>query len=116
MVKTINIGDKEVELNTAFAWTFIYKSQFGCDPTKVLIPAIQSAQNKGEEEAGFALLEGLGFVDTCKILWSMARLANKKIPELDKWIMSFGDDFNFMDVFADIIGDVINSCVASKNL
>lgn len=115
MIKTVNVGEKEVQFNTNFAWTFIYKSQFGEDPSKVLIPAIQESSKVGESDAGFAIMEELGFVGASRIFWAMARLADKKVPEFEKWVNSFGDDFNFMDIFSEMIGEVVSSCMSTKN-
>ena len=116
MIKTIELGGQNVAFNTSFAWTFIYKSQFGEDPTRVLIPAIQKANTGSEttQDSGLQLLEELGFMGTCRIAWSMAKLANKETSEFFEWINGFGDEFYFMDIFEEIISEAITSCFASK--
>lgn len=117
MIKTIELGGQNVEFNTSFAWAFIYKSQFGEDPTQILIPAIQKANTGAEttQDSGLQLLKELGFMGTCRIAWSMAKLANKEIPEVFEWINGFGDEFYFMDVFEEIISEAVTSCFSSKN-
>ncbi|MBQ7676797.1 MAG: hypothetical protein IJT32_01050 [Lachnospiraceae bacterium] len=125
MVKTMQIGDREVTFSTAFAWAFIYKSQFGEDPVKTLMPtvkgvfsnpAIESIEDEEEKEREqvFALMDALGITGIAQIAWSMAKLADNTIPAPLPWIESFGDDFPVMDMVEELITEAIVSCFATK--
>ena len=125
MIKTLQFGEKEVTFSTAFAWAFIYKSQFGEDPVKTLLPtvksilsdpAIDSIENESEKEEAqvYALLESLGFTGVAQIAWAMAKLADSSIPAPLPWIESFGDDFPIMDMITDLVIDAITSCFSTK--
>ena len=114
MVKTIQIGDQEVTFSTSFAWVFVYRNQFGKDPAQVLLPAISEAQGLDGDAAALAMMSTLGFTGTVEICWSMVRLIDKTIPEPDRWVESFGDDFSLIELFSEAIPDVIESCFATK--
>lgn len=114
MIKTIQMGDKEVQFSTSFAWAFIYKSQFGKDPSHLLLPAIKDSEGQSADSAGYTLIEKLGFSGIAEICWAMARLADKNTSDPESWVNSFGDDFAVMDLVEDIIPEAINSCFASK--
>lgn len=125
MLKTMQFGDKEVDFSTAFAWTFIYKSQFGEDPVKVLLPTIKntlsnseidSIEDEEEKEQAqvYALMEELGMTGIAQIAWAMAKLADNNTPAPLPWIESFGDDFPVMDLLTELVTEAIYSCFASK--
>ena len=127
MLKTMQIGDKEVTFSTAFAWTFIYKSQFGKDPVKSLVPMLKSTFNDPEIEAienedeksqaqVLAMLEELGFTGVIQIAWAMAKLVDNNISDPLTWLISFGDDFPVMDVMTELVTEAVTSCFATKNL
>lgn len=121
----MQIGDKTVNFSTAFAWAFIYKSQFGEDPVKTLLPTVKGVFSNKEIEAiedeeekeqaqVFALMEALGITGIAQIAWAMAKLADSSIPAPLPWIESFGDDFPVMDMLEELVTEAISSCFASK--
>jgi hypothetical protein len=124
MIKTIEFGDKTVNFSTSFAWAFAYKSQFGQDPARVFMPAIQKAlllaaneeaENEDQETIkAIILYEELGFTGIVQIAWAMAKLCDKNLPDPMTWVLSFGDDFNALDLVTDLIPAAIESCFASK--
>lgn len=118
MLKTLQLGDKDVTFSTSFAWTLIYKSQFGRDALPILIPIIReanSAKKKADEtELAMTFLEKLGFSGVVEIAWSSARLVDPSIPDPLTWVASFGDNFEPLDVISDLFPDLILSCFASK--
>lgn len=114
MIKTITFGEKDVQFSTSFAWTFIYKSQFGQDAAKVLLPVIKQMQGAKPEDYGFLVYEALGFTGIADIAWSMARLLDKDIPEPSVWVASFGDDFTSGDLVDELLPEAITSCFATK--
>jgi hypothetical protein len=114
MIKTVQMGEKEIQFSTSFAWVFIYKSQFGKDPAQILLPAVRDLQGADEETAGYTLMEKLGFSGVTEISWAMARLADKKTPDPDAWIASLGDDFDLMSLVTDVLPEAIESCFTTK--
>lgn len=128
MIKTLDFGSQKVNFNTAFAWTFAYKSQFHQDPAKILIPIIKDINDVNEKEAkdgntdndqdasdlAYALYEKLGFTGIAEIAWSMAKIAKQNIPDPLTWIESFGDEFPMADIVTDLIPEAIFSCFTSK--
>lgn len=118
MLKTLQFGDKDVTFSTSFAWTLIYKSQFGRDALPILIPIIREANNAknkaNETELAMTFLEKLGFSGVVEIAWSSARLVDPSIPDPLTWVASFGDNFEPLDVISDLFPDLILSCFASK--
>lgn len=116
MIKTIQIGEEQVSFSTAFAWAFVYKSQFRKDPAQVLIPAIKDIQaSSGDsKELGYQVFERLGFVEIANIAWSMAKLCDKDIPDPITWITAFDDDFNVSDIVQELLPEAIESCFTTK--
>lgn len=126
MIKTLQFGDKNIQFSTSFAWAFIYKSQFGKDAAKVLLPVIEKVllvggnnelESEDQETAqAIMLFEELGFTGIVEISWSMARLCDKTIPEPIQWVESFGDDFEPLTLVTEIITEAMTSCFASKEI
>lgn len=116
MLKTLKFGDKEVTFSTSFAWAIVYKAQFGEDPLKVLIPAIQGIESAdgNDEAAGYVLFSELGMVNIANIAWAMAKLVDQDIPDPMMWIESYGDDFGVMDIAIEVLPAAVTSCFASK--
>ena len=124
MVKTLQFGDRDVTFSTAFAWTFVYKSQFGDDPMAILVPVIKKVfsdpeieklpEDAREEAQTFALLEILGITGVAQIAWAMAKLSDSSTPAPLAWVASFGDDFPVMDLVEELITEAISSCFATK--
>lgn len=117
MIKTIQMGDKEVKFSTNFAWCFVFRSQFGKDPAQVIMPVAQKiaeTEDSKDSEAGYLTVELLGFTGITEIAWSMARLADKTIPEPEEWVQEFGDDFDLIALVTDLIPDAVSSCLSTK--
>lgn len=116
MIKTLTFGDKQVQFSTSFAWTFIYKSQFGKDAAKVLLPIIKKiySEDVSEEDQAIYFWEELGFTGIAEIAWAMARLADKTIPEPGAWVLSFGDDFAAADLTTELLPEAVISCFSTK--
>lgn len=116
MVKTLKIGDREVAFSTAFAWTFVYKAQFGKDPSKIMIPTIIKAFSaKDDTERTAVFFEDLGVICIAQIAWAMARLCDDAIPDFVAWITELGDDFCVMDIMEELIPETVESFFTSKN-
>ena len=140
MIKTIQIGEKEVQLNNNIGWTIEYRDQFGQDIIPTLLPMVAAALDiiKGLlEDAndidnlewkdilkaldGDTLLDalvhlgGLEFRDFINITWSMAKCADDTIPEPKKWVRQF-ETFP-VDLIAPAVFEMIyTGIISSKNL
>lgn len=115
MIKTIQIGEKDVSFDTSFVWAFIYKSQFHKDPVQTIVPAYERVgETATAEEFANKLYEELGVVEVANIAWSMAKVHDQSIPDPITWVASFGDDFGVADIMIELIPDAINSCFQSK--
>lgn len=140
MIKTVNIGEKEVTLDNNIGWTLIYRDQFGRDILPSLMPMlagaldivsgiVQEAGNKKEISIetlakladGDALINamihigGFEFVDFLNITWSLAKNADESIPEPNKWIKQF-DEFPIDVVGVEVVKLIFKGMVSSKNL
>ena len=103
MIIKATFGDREVSFCTSFAWALKYSSQFKRDAMRDLAPAF------GGNTAELSL-------DTiARVAWSAAALCDPDIePDLMKWVMSLGDDFNYSDIVSDVIVHVIEASINSK--
>ena len=104
MIKTINIGEKEVKLSNNIGWAMEYRGQFGHDIIPDLLPVI-SAVIALVKEAGtkpdfkkvdteviqdaLINLAGLQFVDFINLIWALAKTADESIEEPRKWVKQF---------------------------
>lgn len=116
MIKTIEMGEKKITFSTNFAWCFIYKSQFGKDPAKVIMPVVSemNGEERDGEEFSAKIYETFGFIEIANIAWAMAKLADRSISEPMEWVMEIGDDFDLNRIMTDLIPEAIQSCLVSK--
>lgn len=118
MIKTITFGEKDVRFSTAFAWTFTYKSQFGHDPMKLLIPAIrridQLPEGATSEDQAYILFEDLGVTGIVQIAWAMAKLCDPSIPDPLGWVDLLGEDLDVGALIGELVVDAIQSCFSTK--
>lgn len=141
MQKTIKIGKKDVTLDNNIVWTLRYKSQFGKDIVPILMPAmaaildvVSGVVKSGQTPDGkidikdvlktvdgeyftnaIIHLSGLEFTDFLEITWALAKTADDKIPEPEKWYAEF-DSFP-VDVVGPAVFELIaKGVISSKNL
>lgn len=116
MIKTIEFGDKEVNFSTSFNWMVIFKSQFGEDAAKVIMPLIREMQKPeyNENDYGFLVYEVLGFTGIAEIAWALAKNADDSVPDPEAWMNELGDDYSAADIASELIPEVIASSFSSK--
>ena len=136
MVKTINIGEKEITLSNNLSWAMIYKNQFGHDIVPDIMPIISAimksigefAKHEGEDVSDVitkldpdvvqdALLElcALQFTDFINLTWALAKANDPDIKPPMEWVKQF-DEFP-LDIVAPAVGElVIKGMVSTKNL
>lgn len=130
MIKTINIGEKEVKLSNNIGWAMEYRGQFGHDIIPDLLPVI-SAVIALVKEAGtkpdfkkvdteviqdaLINLAGLQFVDFINLIWALAKTADESIEEPRKWVKQF-ETFPLDEVVPQVFNLITEGLVSSKNL
>lgn len=141
MIKTIEIGNKEIRLTNNASWAMVYRDQFGHDIISTLTPMIAVAldlssgfiQTVGEGKKdvtvtdvlsaldgdtfidALAHFSGLEFVDLINITWSMAKALDDNLPEPRRWIKEF-DEFPVDVVAPEVAKLAIRGLVSTKNL
>ena len=121
MIKTIKMDGRDVSFNASLSWAFVYKDQFSSDPLKVVMPALISiydGSDDGKVEFNAKTLERasehIDLVSFLQILWSLAKNADRDIPEPEEWYGQF-DTFPMDDVLKEIAPMLAKSCISLKN-
>ena len=140
MIKTINIGDKEVRLDNNIGWAMEYKDQFGTDIIPALMPIAAGmmdvvsdligkvgesdevdameimAQLDGDKLINAVIhLSGFELVDFLNIVWALAKNADDKIPEPRRWIRQF-DEFPLDVLVPEVASLIASGVMSSKNM
>ena len=132
MIKTIQINNQPIDINTSLGWLFCYREQFGHDILPDLLPLLEAALNGiadiyGDEEE-INLIEKLNdetisqiivslstleVLTVANIMWAMCKNAGEtKKPE--EWLNSF-DVFPMDIIVPQLFRSIIESSVSSKN-
>ncbi|GAA5417983.1 hypothetical protein Pryu01_03061 [Paraliobacillus ryukyuensis] len=119
MEKTLTIDGKQVTFKTTAATPLRYKAQFGhdffADLTK-LIP-LSKINLKDVDEADTEQVQELfrlmDFDLFYNILWSMAKTADKSIPEPLEWLDQF-EEFPLMDIFPQVQDLIMKNLQTTK--
>lgn len=139
MIKTIQIGDHPVEINSSAGWLYTYREQFGHDILVVLMPALEAGvrlAKKAFEDSGVQdgdeVTKLLGGIDeeaiteavitlssmqlttVTNIVWALAKNADSSIPEPRTWLNNF-ENFPVEEVMPSVLGAVIESSTSKKN-
>lgn len=139
MVKTIRLGDKEVQLNNNIGWTMEYRDQFNTDIIPTMMPMIAGAfdaiiglldsvgptekftkedfiEAAKSDEFTSALIKISSFelVDFINITWAMAKCADPDIPEPKVWVKQF-DEFPLDEVGPAVFELGIGGLISRKN-
>ena len=140
MIRTIEIGNKEVRLSNNIGWTMIYKDQFGHDIVSSLTPMLAAGLDL---VSGFlsdvdtskpidavdllkkidgdvlidamAHLAGVELVDLINITWAMAKAMDDDIPEPKRWVKDF-DEFPVDIIAPEVAKLAFKGMVSTKNL
>lgn len=140
MIKTIKVGNKEVQFDNNVGWAMIYKDQFGSDIIPSVMPMFAAAfdiisglvNETGKTNDitladilkltdGDALINAvihlgnLEFVDFINITWSLAKNADDSIPEPREWVKQF-DEFPVDTLAPAIVKLIFKGLASSKNL
>lgn len=131
MIKTLEIEDRTIEVNSGQGWLFCYKEQFGHDIVPDLLPlldatlkvlgdtfgeeiTVNDALNEETIDKVIVSLSTMEATTIINILWAMAKNAGNKTPHYE-FINEF-DPFPYEEVAPMLFGLILKSSVASKNL
>jgi len=140
MIRTLDIGNKEVRLSNNISWTMIYRDQFGHDIVSALTPMLAAGLDVisgflGDVDTsqpvnaadimknidGDALLDalahlsGVEFVDLINITWAMAKTVDDSLPEPMRWVKDF-DEFPVDVIAPEVAKLAFKGMVSTKNL
>lgn len=96
MEKTITVDGKELKLKANAMNALIFRSAFGEDIFKV-----QGTFSKTINDDGTPALENIDCLGVMKLVWTMAKAADKTTPAFESWLDTF-EEFPIMDVFVEI--------------
>ena len=139
MIRTINLGDKEVQLNNNIGWVLEYRDQFNTDILPTLMPMIAGlfdvvigltestgktkdfelddlveAVKSDEFTSALIKISSFEFADLINIIWAMAKCADESIPEPKKWVKQF-DEFP-LDVITPVVFELgVGGVISRKN-
>ena len=106
MEKIINIDGKDVKFKSTGATTLRYKAQFGEDYFEEIVKMSKTLQE------GKATMSNFNLDVFYKIVWILAKTANKDIPTYLEWYDEF-DNFPIIEVATEL-QDLIQSTMVSK--
>ncbi|WP_337969740.1 hypothetical protein [Virgibacillus salexigens] len=106
MEKTVVIDGKQIRFKSTAATPLRYKAQFGTDffsdMMKMYPLTKMDIENSMEDEEVLGkVFQTIDFDMFYNILWSLAKTANKEIPEPMEWLDEF-EEFPLMDIFPEV--------------
>ena len=137
MIKTIQIDDRSVEINTSAGWLYDYRENFGHDILPDIMPVLESVLNATasilNESGGefsqkdilnamnndflvdaFVKMAGMEIITMYNIFWAMAKNANRKIERPRDYFNDF-DVFPMDEVLPQMFEGIVESSISSKN-
>lgn len=134
MIKTFNIGEVPVKINSALGWHVVYREEFGHDVTNDMMELLDAILGflhdiydeddainvfeKLDDETISRLVIALSTFEPLKliqnILWAMAKNADEETPDIQTWLNGF-DIFPLDTVAVDLFKEIIKTSVSSKN-
>lgn len=111
MEKSILIDGKEIRFKSTAATPLRFKAQFGKDYFAELLK-LNSLSKFKQEEANYEALEGVDFEVFYNIIWTLAKTADKSIPDPITWLDGF-DEFPLFEIIPQI-QDMIAASIQTK--
>lgn len=97
MEKTITLNGKETKLKANAMNALIYRAAFGEDIFKV-----QGMFAKIVDADGNVNIELIDSIGVMRLVWTMAKAADKETYDFEKWLEGFEEGFPVMDILTDI--------------
>lgn len=131
MEKTIKISGQEIPLKITASFPLRYKSQFGEDILKFVMPLLQgvlplvkvmqeekldNAADLINQENSAALVDVLSYVEMEKlfnIVWVLAKTANKDLKEPMEWLDEF-EEFPLTEVLPTVFEMILKTFGATQ--
>lgn len=118
MEKTIVIDNKQVRLKATAALPKRYKAQFGRDYFADLMKVAKvfgkgMKRNFGIQDISFASLDHMDMEVFYDIIWTMAKTADRTIPDPLEWLDGF-DTFPLKEIMEDVKELLTDTMPASK--
>lgn len=105
MEKTLTIDGKTVKFKYTAGFVYRYRSYFGIDYSADIAKiATVSKKIKEEQEKGNDILALVEQADTrvyLRILWTLAKTADKTIPDIETWLDEF-EVFNAQEIISQL--------------
>lgn len=111
MEKTITIDNKEVRFKSTAATPLRFKAQFGKDYFSQIIKLNKLSEFK-EEKSNYEVLENADFEVFYNIIWTLAKTADKTIPEPITWLDGF-EEFPLFEIIPQV-QDLIAASIQNK--
>ena len=113
MEKKIKIDGKNVKFKSTGALPMRYKAQFGRDFFKDLYKMQSAVDMKNKKQPTIKDIESIDFDTFYKIIWILAKTADKDIPEPIEWLDQF-DEFPIMDILDEVMVMIESTIQAKK--
>jgi hypothetical protein len=115
MEKTLTIDGKKVTFKSSGATPIRYKAQFHRDFIKDVFKmrSLEKIQDKKPEDIGDEELEALDFDLFYRLIWVLAKNADKDIPDLENWLDEF-EEFPIQEIIGELI-DLIGKSIQSES-
>lgn len=111
METTIILDNKEVRFKSTAATPLRFKAQFGRDYFAEIIKLNKLSKFKADED-NYEILENADFEIFYNIIWTLAKTADKNIPEPLTWLDGF-DEFPLFEIIPQV-QDLIAASIKSK--
>lgn len=111
METTIIIDNKEVRFKSTAATPLRFKAQFGKDYFAEIIKLNKLSKFKVDED-NYEILGNADFEIFYNIIWTLAKTADKNIPEPLTWLDGF-DEFPLFEIIPQV-QDLIAASIRSK--
>lgn len=118
MEKTIYIDEKPVRLRSTAALTKRYKAQFRRDYFADLMKIAKTLGATGKKKLDLSAItyEDLGHLDMeifYDIVWTMAKSADKSIPDPEEWLDGF-EKFPIWEILGEVGDMLVDTMPSSK--
>jgi hypothetical protein len=112
MEKTLTIDGKEVRFKSTAATPLRYKAQFGKDFFSELLKMNKLGKLNLNEKDDDEAIQSLDFDVFYNIVWSLAKTADKSIPDPLNWYDEF-ESFPLMEIIPEL-QELITSSIEGK--
>lgn len=114
MEKTLTIDGKKVRFKSTAATPLRYKAQFGKDFFADILKLHKLGKLKlDEDEINYEALEHVDFEVFYNIIWTMAKTADKSIPDPITWLDEF-DEFPLFEIIPEVQDMILKNLQTKK--